>query len=56
LVVKSFSDEKLGGKEQSLLAAIHWRDAQIKINGIIDHRFVEAGSVAKSVVLSQIFK
>jgi hypothetical protein len=25
-----------------LLAAIHWRDAQIKINGIIDHRFVEA--------------
>jgi hypothetical protein len=44
LVVKSFSDEKLGGKEQSLLAAINWRDAQIKIkiNGIIDHRFVEA--------------
>jgi hypothetical protein len=42
LIVKSFSDGKLGGKEQSLLAAIHWRDAQIKTNGIIDHRFVEA--------------
>ncbi|WAK04302.1 hypothetical protein [Methylobacter sp. YRD-M1] len=42
LAVKSFSDEKLGGKEQALQEAIQWRDAQIKINGIIDHRFVEA--------------
>lgn len=42
LTVKSFSDEKLGGKEQALQEAIQWRNEQIKINGIIDYRFVEA--------------